>query len=137
MSADVEVSLNTKLEYLSTAPSTYTEIAEVYDANGPEHQRKVIMLSALRDLIARKKVGRADSGSVTLTLGYTKTIYNLILGFFKAGAAKTFRFTMPEGSTESFSAFVTKVGKRVPDDEKITFNVTIEIDGDTTFTPAV
>jgi hypothetical protein len=136
MSADVEVSLNTKLEYVSTPPSTYSEIAEVYDANGPEHMRKVIGLSALRDLIARKKVGRADSGSVTLTLGYTKTVYALVLGFFKAGAAKTFRFTMPEGSTDVFSAFVTKVGRRVPDDDKITFQVTLEIDGDNTFTAA-
>lgn len=132
MPASRQVSFNAKLEYMPSA--SWVELGEIIDSMGPDHKRKVIGLPALRNSVQRKKPGRADSGDVTLTIGYDGTNYALWLAIFKANASKPFRLTMPEGSTDAFTAFVTAVGKKIPDDEQIVFTVTLSVDGDNTFT---
>lgn len=135
MSASIEISVGTKLEY-NTTGSTWVELTEVQDFNGPNLKRKSIPLPALNDTILAKKAGRQDSGEVTLTLGWTKTVYGILLGLFKANTSKGYRFTFADTSTDAFTGRIIAIGNKVKDDDMITFDVTIDVSGDTTFTAA-
>jgi len=135
MSANIEVTVGSFLEYNSTG-STYVEIAEVMNFAGPAYKRKSIPLPALHDTVLAKKTGRQDSGEVTLTCGWTKAAYGLLLGLFKANTSKIYRFSYADVSTESFTGRIIAVGQKSNDESECTFDVTIDCSGDTTFSAA-
>lgn len=135
MSADQEISYGTKLEYKPSG--SFVEIAEVYDIIGPDYERKSITLRALRDAVARKKLGRLNIGAVTVKLGYNKNNYDIFVGLIKGNTQREWRMTGPEGSTEVFLASVSRLSKTYQDEEGIVFDVTLDVDGDTTWTKAV
>jgi hypothetical protein len=134
MSQDQEISYGTKLEYKPSG--SFVEIAEVYDISGPGYERKSIVLRALRDAVARKKLGRLNVGPVSLKLGYNKNNYDIFVLAIKGNTSYEYRLTGPEGSTEVFNARLTNLSKTYQDEEGIVFDVTLDVDGDTTWTKA-
>lgn len=131
MSNSIEVSYGTTLKYNSSG-TTYTEITEILDMKGPMKKRKVINVSAIADTITFKKGGRLDAGEVTFQCGFVKAGYTILNGLLTANTATGFKIENPTNTTQTFSAVVTDLGKTYPDDEKITFDVTLAITGDDT-----
>ncbi len=131
MSNSIEVSYGTTLKYNSSG-TTYTELTEILDLKGPMKKRKVINVSAIADTITFKKGGRLDAGEVTFQCGFVKAGFVILNNLLTANTATSFKLENSTNTTCTFSAIVTDVGRTYPDDEKITYDVTLSITGDDT-----
>lgn len=134
MSQSIQISIGSKLE-LNTTGSTWVEIGEIQNMDGPSKSRKDIPLPALADTVTYRTVGRADYGQFTFTIGMTASGFNFINAYFVSKDLKNYRITDPDTSTETFAAFVMSITRSFPDDEKITADVTLAITGASTYTP--
>lgn len=130
--ADQEVSYNSIIEYKPSG--SFVELGEVIDWDGPNRDRKTINISALRDANVRKKLGRGDSGQLKLTIGFKPdgSNYAIFVGLWTANTATDFRLSTAGAVTETFSGLVKSVSPKGPDDDRVSFMVTIEIDGAST-----
>jgi hypothetical protein len=89
------------------------------------------------DTVKRKKPGKRDEGQLTFRCLYVpeSDSYALLLGLYKSSAKRDIKVVDPntQESTESFVGFVQNVGREYPMEDLMAIDVTIEIDGETSF----
>lgn len=130
---------DTALHY-SSDDSSYTEVTEILSIPAPQGQTTVVESKHLRSTAKTKtKIpGFIDPGNFSPTVQYNKTMHNTLLGFWKAGTTHYWRVTLADGSTAKCSAFISAFAPfpEVPEDDRLTSQMTLECTGPWTFTAA-
>lgn len=121
--------------YLSTDPSTYTELAEVLSITPPSISVETIDATSMgsddgfREIIASLK----DGGECVVTLNYVEASATLLQTLVLAGL-ETFKITLPGSSTLIFSGIPTNFAiDDVVIDDKITMSLSIKVSGKPTY----
>jgi len=129
----------TIVEYLSTAPSTYSPIGELVGVTPPQKSRETIDATHMaspdgyREFISSLR----DGGEATLTFNYTEAGYQVLEDMFDDDDPATYRITLTDGATIGFSGLVTDQPiDDVAIDDKVGMSATIKVTGKVTFTPA-
>jgi len=116
--------------------SAWATIAEVNNIGGPGMSRDTIDVTSLdstdgyREFIA----GFRDSGTVTLSLNFTRAEYDTMKNDFEDDDLQNYEIVLPdaENTTLEFEGLVTEMPLTIPPDNKITVDVTIKISGQVT-----
>lgn len=114
----------------------FAAVANVYNISGPGMTRETIETTTYDSTEGyREKIGGLrDGGSVTFTMNFTKDGYNLILGDFEDDDPVNYKIKFPDADSTiaSFSGLVTELPTSIPEGDRITIDVTIEINGKVT-----
>lgn len=117
--------------------SAWQAIAEVNSISGPTMTRDTIDVTSLdstggyREFIA----GFRDPGTVTLTMNFTATTFDLMKADFESDTAGNYEILFPaSGGNYSleFVGLVTELPVEVTADDKVTSTVTIKVSGQVT-----
>jgi predicted secreted protein len=119
-------------------------IGNVTNITGPSMSKDTIDTTALDTTGGYRTfiTGFKNAGTLTFTLMFEKAHYSKLKSAFDSDVAKSIEVILPDGATAetgsklSFSGFVTEIPLTIPPDDKITCDVTIQISGPVTFTPA-
>ena len=119
-------------------------IGNVTNIAGPSMSKDTIDTTALDTTGGYRTfiTGFKNAGTLTFTLMFEKEEYSTLKAAFDSDVAKSIEVILPDGATAetgsklSFSGFVTEMPLTIPPDDKITCDVTIQISGPVTFTPA-
>lgn len=119
-------------------------IGNVTNITGPSMSKDTIDTTALDTTGGYRTfiTGFKNAGTLTFTLMFEKEEYSTLKAAFDSDVAKSIEVILPDGATAetgsklSFSGFVTEIPLTIPPDDKITCDVTIQISGPVTFTPA-
>lgn len=123
----------------------YVSIAQVTNINGPNMTKETIDSTALDTLGGYKTfiTGLKDAGTLTFTLMFDAEYYGVLKGFYESSATQEFRITLPDkvgvdghGSQFVFDGLVTGLPLTITAEDKITCDVTVQLVGVMTFTPA-
>ncbi len=120
---------------MHTSP-TFTTIAELNDFDGPTMKRDTIDTTSLdttggyRTFIA----GFRDGGEVTLNLNFTYASYDALKDDFDSDDARDYKIVLPDAGNTTlwFTALVTSLGMKVPNNDKVTASATLKISGEVT-----
>ena len=122
--------------------SSYTDLAGVIDIEGPSLEATITDVSDLASANAAKEklAGMIDGGEVTLTLHADDTEYNTVRGWLAGRTQRAFQIEWSQLATEAtsapniqFEAIIQSLGNSIPEDDKITFSVTLAVTGLPTF----
>ncbi len=132
-------SCGTKLYYADAppAPQNWVQIAKVIDINAGNRNVTVTEVPHLESPnCANEKIpGRFDGGDVTWTLNFTPTQAAVIDGLIQNYIM--IRIEYPGGSTLDCEGFLSQIGDSIPDNDRITQDVTFAVSGRPIFTPGV
>ena len=114
----------------------WVDIAEVNSISGPTMTRDFIDVTSLdstggyREFIA----GFRDGGTVSLTMNFTRTTYDLMKADFEDDASQNYEILLADDEATSFefAGLVTELPLEIPTDDKITANVTMKVVGQVT-----
>ena len=119
-------------------------IGNVTNITGPSMSKDTIDTTALDTTGGYRTfiTGFKNAGTLTFTLMFEKEKYSTLKAAFDSDVAKSIEVILPDGATAetgsklSFSGLVTEIPLTISPDDKITCDVTIQISGPVTFTPA-
>lgn len=128
------------LAWLTTAPSTYTTIAQVRDISGPGTTADQIEVSHRDDQWRRFKAGMRDGGELTFDIvfdpdlaSHDPTLSTSIYAALANGTSQTFRITYPgvatATTTATFGGFVSGFELDTPMEDAQSASMTIKISG--------
>lgn len=131
-------SYGSKIGTSTTSGGSYTDFAEVIDLGDDIELPGSNVTHLLSDGATKEmKPKLIDPGSATLKLNFTKAQYNTMLGYVTTRAQRFFKITLADGSIAGpWLAHISKLGTAVPDDDRITNDVTLLRSGVLAFTPA-
>lgn len=127
----------TIVEYLSSAPSTYSSIGELVSVTPPQRTRETIDATHMGspDGYREHLSSLRDGGEATLTFNYTAAGYAVLEGLFDDDDPATFRITFPDGATMIFDGFITDQPiDEVTVDDKIGMSANVKVTGPVNFT---
>lgn len=114
-------------------PEVYTKLAEVYNITGPGMTRETVETTTYDSTGGyREKIGGLrDGGTITFTMNFKRATYLIIKGDFEEDQAKNYQVVFPDtdDTTLTFSGLVTECPTSIPEGDRITVDVTIEISG--------
>ena len=121
--------------------TSYTTVAEVIEINGEGVEVSRTKMSNLTSPNAyhEKRPGFADAGQVTFKCTWTKAQYSTFLTNIRT-ALMAWKVTFPLVGAESVpstwacAGHLSKLGFAVPEDDRITNDVTVDVSGKPTFT---
>jgi hypothetical protein len=122
--------------YLSTDPSTYTDLAEVLSVTPPSISVETIDAThmASDDGFREHIPSLKDGGEVTVNMNYVEASATLLQTLVLAGK-ETFRITFPGSSTYVFSGIPIAFSfDDVVIDDKVAMSLTIKVTGKPVFT---
>lgn len=116
--------------------SAWDRIAEVTNISGPGMTREMIDVTSLdstggyREFIA----GFRDSGTVVLSMNYTREGLDMFFADFEDDDAKNYEIVLPDADETSleFEGLVQEYPLTIPTDSQVTMEVTIKITGGVT-----
>jgi hypothetical protein len=111
---------------------TFSPIGEVTSASGlGGGSPTVIDVSHLGSSFREKVLGLRDEGQISMTLQWAgdDTTHQGLWNDRATGALRNFELQYPDGTLDSFSAFVMTFESNIATDAAITVNVTLEITG--------
>ena len=119
-----------------TGTETYTPIANISNITGPGMSRETIDVTTFDSTGGYREFigGFRNPGTITLTMNFTKTGYQLMKGDFEDEDAQSYKMVFPdtETTTLTFDAIVTELPLTAPTDDKVTCEVTLQITGTVT-----
>ena len=131
--------LGSTLGYGTSSGGTFTAIANITKISGPKTKADAIDVSSMDSPsnYREKLAGLLDAGTLTLDInfddlnaGHQTTLSNL-------GVSQYFQLTFPAHTTASkmvFAGFISETNIDLPDDNKMTDQITITVSGPITFT---
>ena len=129
----------TKLSYLSTEPSTYTDICAIQTISGPDGSAATIDATTLCSTAKEFIVGLPDYGTVSLTGLYdpADTAIGALKTQFDAQTEESFKITLADtGAAEiTFDGYVTQFSWDIQPDDVVKVNISIKVTGAVTVTP--
>lgn len=116
--------------------SAWDSIAEIKTISGPTMSRETIDVTSLdsgggyREFIASFR----DPGTVTLTMNFTRTTYDLMKLDFDAEVSQNYEIVLPDSEKTSleFVGLVTELPIEISTDDAVTSTVTIKVTGEVT-----
>jgi len=119
--------------FLRWSGSAWVALAEVNSISGPTMTRDFIDVTSLDSTGGYREfiTGFRDAGTVSLTMNFTRTTYDLLKTDFENDTAVNYQIVLPDTVATSFefSGLVTEIPLEIPTDDKVTANVTIKISG--------
>lgn len=122
----------------AVSPNTDASIGSVVDFTGPGGAASVIDITTLASSAKEKMMGLPDEGQLALVLLYDPTDTNGQVALRSARAARTketFKITFNDSpqTIATFSGYVLTFSIKGAVDDKVSADVTIEIDGAVTW----
>ena len=120
-----------------TSPETYTgEIAEVFSIGGPKPDSEEIDVTHLRSPARTREYIQSFlmPGEVPMVLNWipsdaTQDEVTGIVADYLSGAIHSYRVTYPDGSTDTFNAYVKSYEHPAVTGQKLSLNVTLRVTG--------
>lgn len=121
--------------------ANWVEISDVVSINGVPMEHSVTMLTHLRspNKAAEKVPGFLDAGQNTFRLNYYRALVGLLMDFSPGGALapdtapswgrRRFAVVFPDRGAWVFGAFIKSKPQEIPEDNRNTVEVTLEITG--------
>lgn len=113
--------------------TTWDKIAEVNSISGPSMTRDFIDVTSLDSTGGFREfiTGFRDGGTVSLTMNFTRTSYDLMYTDFEDNDPHYYEIVLQDDVNTSFEfcGYVTELPLEIPTDDKITANVTIKVSG--------
>lgn len=117
----------------SSSPEVWEELAEVYSITGPGKTRETIDVTSFSstDGYREKIAGLRDAGTITFTMNFRRDTYTLINDDFESEDKKAYRIILAddEKTTLEIEGLVTELPLTIPEGDRLTVDVTIEISG--------
>lgn len=124
--------IGTKFERKGTG-ETWAKIARVFNISGPGMTRDVVDTTTYdsEDGYRDKIGGLRDGGTLTFTMNFARATYLIIKGDFEEDQPREYRVIFPDEdeTTLTFKGLVTELPTSIPEGDRITVDVTIEIAG--------
>ncbi len=128
--------VGTKFRRWNTSTAQWVDLAEISSISGPSMTRDFIDVTSLDSIGGYREfiAGFRDSGTVSLTMNFTRTTYDLMKADFENDEAQNYEIILPDKDLTSFEfeGLVTELPLEIPTDDKVTANVTIKIVGQVT-----
>lgn len=120
---------------LGSASTSFTTVTELLTAKHSGYKVSVAKFDGPGNSTAfiEKKPGMIDPGQITVTISYDKTQYNTLQTAAAARTIKWCKLTAPDGGNLIFQGFFTGLDFAVPEDDKVTDDLTLEITGAITY----
>ena len=113
--------------------SSWDYLAEINSITGPTMTRDFIDVTSLDSTRGYREfiTGFRDAGTISLSMNFTRTTYELMLEDFESSLLKSYEIILPDDDVTSleFEGLVTEVPLTIPTDDKVTSDVTIKITG--------
>ena len=113
--------------------SAFVDIARVFGLSGPTMSRDVVEVTTYDSLEGyREKIGGLrDGGQITFSLNFRRTTYLLFKGDFESDTAVDYQVVLPDtdATTMTFTGLVVELPLTVPEGDRITVDITVEISG--------
>lgn len=123
------------LSYSATSGGSYTALGEVLSISTNPSVGTTRVTHLTSDNAAHEYIAALfDGGELTLTTNFLKADYNTLYNTIGARVRYYWKVTTPDGSTFVAYGFWTNIPLTVPDDDRITVNLTIKVSGKPTFT---
>lgn len=126
-------SYGSDLSYSDTQGGSYTSVAEVIDISldGPMvGSTKVTHLksdNAFHEYIP----GLGEGGELTFTVNHIKSVRTTLMGFLRV--KKWWKVTDPDAGVTNFEGFITSLGKKNPEDDRVTGDFKIKVTSKPTY----
>lgn len=130
----------TSFERSTDGGTTYVPLANVYNISGPGMSRDIIEITTYDSNGYRDKIGGLrDGGQVTFTMNFTRAAYQLMKDDYDTDLPVNYQIVLPDtdGTTLPFLGLVTELPMTIPEGDRITADITIEISGTVTISPIV
>lgn len=113
--------------------SSFDAVAEVFNISGPSMNRETIEVTTYDSVSGyREKIGGLrDAGQLTFTLNFRRDTYLLFKEDFESDTPRQYRIILPDSKETSLTmlGLVTDLPLTIPEGDRITVDVTIEISG--------
>lgn len=113
--------------------SEFQDVARVFGLSGPSMSREIIDVTTYDSIDGyREKIGGLrDGGQITFTLNYRRSTYIIFKQAFEKDEPEQYRVVLPdeEATTLTFTGLVTELPLTIPEGDRITTEITIEISG--------
>lgn len=116
----------------------FTALANVYNISGPGMTRETIEITTYDSQGYREKIGGLrDGGTLTFTMNFTNAGYDIIKGDYDNDDPVVYQIVLPDTDTTTFEfdGLVTELPLTIPEGDRITVEVSIEISGKVDVTP--
>lgn len=128
--------VGTKLRRWNSSTGQWVKLTEINNITGPSSSRDVIDTTTLdttggyRTFIA----GFRNPGTLTLNLNFTRSAYEQMKNDFESDSLQNYEIVLPDSdnTTLEFEGLVTEIPLSIPPDDKVGFDVTIQISGQVT-----
>lgn len=122
-------SYGSTLGYATTSGGSYTSVGEVIDVEHSWNPAKAVKFTHLNsDNAANEyKPGLIEPGTMKATVNYNKTDYNALYGLRRT--LRYWKVTSPDSGNMYIYGFITDLSNPHPDDDRVTFTVTIQGSG--------
>lgn len=110
----------------------YSTIANIFGISGPGMTRETIEITTYDSQGWREKIGGLrDGGTITFTMNFVRANYLIFKGDFEDDDPISYQVVFPdtEETTLTFNGLVTELPTTIPEGDRITVDVTIEIAG--------
>jgi len=126
----------TQLRRWNTGSGAWESIGQINSIEGPSMTRETIDTTALdtvggyRTFIASFR----DPGELTLEMNFTRSTYETMKNDFESDSLQNYEIVLPDADNTSleFEGFVSEMPLTIPNDDKVTVDVTIKISGQVT-----
>lgn len=117
----------------STSPAVWDELAEVFSVSGPGKSRETIDVTSFSSTggYREKIAGLRDAGTITFTMNFRRDTYELLNADFESDDKKAYRIILGDKTqtTLEIEGLVSELPLTVPEGDRVTVDVTIEISG--------
>ena len=118
----------------TTSPGQWAELAEVFSITGPGKSRNVIDVTSFSSTggYREKIAGLRDSGTLSFTMNFRRDTYELLNTDFESNTRRAYRIVLgdPDETALEIEGLVTELPLTVPEGDRITVDVSIEISGE-------
>lgn len=117
---------------------TFTAIANVTSFSGPEMERDTYDTTAhdspnqYREFVG----GLINAGEFSIEVNYDPADHDTLVEDFEDDVARGYRLTFPGGAMWEFQAWLTGFAAEAPVDDKLSAELTFQLTGKPTITPA-
>jgi predicted secreted protein len=120
-------------EFLRHDGSEFQKVARVFNIAGPGFSREIVDATTYDsvDGYRDKLTGLRDGGQITFSLNFLRPTFLVFKADFESNLPVQYRLILPDddNTTLTFLGFVTEMPLAVPEGDRITVDVTIEISG--------
>jgi len=119
--------------FLRKEAAVFVALAGVYNITGPGMTRETVETTTYDspDGYREKIGGLRDGGNITFTMNFVDTTYQIIKDDFEDDTIQEYEVQFPDANKTkvTFSGLVTELPTSIPEGDRITVDVTIEISG--------